>query len=271
MTSDVYGGFASWIESADTAHAPGAQPIYVGRVTWPGTTEAEDTVIKLYPASSCGVANEVIGYIANAKRGIPQPPRGGIILLPEATLPAFALDVAKYVDKKSGFAVCWATSLVQNAKPFKFYRRLVAFDRTRLNAFLKSNFCHTLTGLDHITGNNDRSDANFMCVDDLKYLAIDQGSIGGSDHWHINWVDDNPKNQLLALARDELAVSQYAAWQAHALSESNTTRDLWPQTNSELQTNLKPLLKADQIATILEYMSGRATITTLAQATGQLF
>lgn len=271
LSADSYGGFASWINGPDEGHNPGGQPIFIGRVTWPGSEEPVDTVIKLYPADSCGVANEVIGYVANAKGGIVQPPRGGVLVLPTSMLPPFAIDTQKYTQQGSGVAVCWATPFIQGAKPFRFYRRLAAFDRSRLTAFLKSKFCHMLTCVDHVTGNNDRTDANFMCLDDFKYIAIDQGSVAGGFYWHINWPEDAPKNQLFELARTELVASHFASWQADTLTQAGISNGIWPETIDLIRTNLEGILAPAEIDTIVDYMHSRATVKTLAQATGHLF
>ncbi|BDB29519.1 hypothetical protein CTP10_R69340 (plasmid) [Cupriavidus sp. P-10] len=270
LHADAYCGFSAWINDHDAVHATGAQPVFVGRVLWPGASEPEDTVIKLYPADSCGVANEAIGFTANAIRGVSQPARGGVILLPQGMLPTFGADLTAYVDKGAGLAVCWAATFVQNAKPFRFLRRLASFNQSQLAAFFKSKFAHVLTGVDHVTGNSDRSDANFLYLDDMKYMAIDQGSVGGGPCWHTSWPDEMALNQLNLMARRELTPSQLSSWYTSVLQEGMATQDVWPAVSERVRGDLAGLLGPAQIDTIVEYMSARASNGTLAHACGRL-
>ncbi|SOY55777.1 hypothetical protein [Cupriavidus taiwanensis] len=270
LQADAYCGFSAWISAHDEGHREGAQPVFVGRILWPGCDEAEDAVIKLYPTDSCGVANEVVGFTANAIRGVPQPAKGAVILLPQAILPAFEIDLSPYVDKGTGLAVCWVATLVQSARPFRFLRRLASFEQNQLAAFFKSKFAHMLAGVDHITGNSDRSDANFLYLDDMKYVAIDQGSVGGGPYWHSSWPDDRATNQLHLMAEREMTASQLPAWYTSVLREGLATQELWHSVSDELRQNLVGLLDSDQIETIVEYMSARSSNGTLAQACGRL-
>ncbi|CAM3391753.1 MULTISPECIES: hypothetical protein [Cupriavidus] len=270
LHADAYCGFSGWVSDHDAVHATGAQPVFVGRVLWPGASEPEDTVIKLYPTDSCGVANEVIGFTANAVRGVDQPARGGVILLNREMLPVFDADVTAYVDRSTGLAVCWAATLVQNAKPFRFLRRLSTFDQDQLAAFFRSKFAHILTGVDHATGNSDRSDANFLYLDDMKYVAIDQGAVGGGPYWHSSWPDETAGNQLNLAAQREMTASQLSSWYASVLQEGLKTQDIWPEVSNQLRRDLIGLLDSEQIDTIVEYMSTRASNGTLAQACGRL-
>lgn len=269
LQADAYCGFSAWIHDHDAAHVSGAQPVFVARVMWPGSIEPEDAVIKLYPADSCGVANEVIGYTANAARGVAQPSRGGVLLLPRSMLPVFEGDLSVFLDPRENLAVCWVASFVQNAKPFRFLRRLASFNRCQLDAFFKSEFAHVLTSIDHVTGNSDRSDANFLYRDDMTYVAIDQGAIAGGPHWHATWPDDMAPNQLNVMARNAMTASQLSCWFASVLREGNATQAAWPSVTEQLRTNLAGLLDAEHIDTIVNYMSARASNEALAQACGR--
>lgn len=257
LTSDAYRGFSAPINAIAEHAKPGAQPIFVGRVIWPGSEEPEDVVIKVYEPLTCGVANEVIGYTANALRGISQPKRGGILLLPASLLPPLGVDLTSLLDPESGLAVCWITSLEQHARPFRYVRRLSTFTEKQLQAFYKSRFCLSLTGVDHVTGNNDRHDGNFLYLDDLQYLAIDQGSVGGSVTWHTIWPDETARNELLALVQENLSASQLAVWHSNALIEFYKTETIWNNVSEKLSELLRGLLTQDQIDTITSYMDRR--------------
>ncbi|NHZ33933.1 hypothetical protein [Massilia rubra] len=112
MAADSYRGFSAHLGRLLPGAEKAAQPIFIGRVLWPAGSEPEDVVVKLYEASSCGVANETIGYIVNALRGIRQPRRGGILLLSKRQLPDLNTDLADFIDTHSGLAACWISMKV---------------------------------------------------------------------------------------------------------------------------------------------------------------
>lgn len=257
LGADSYGGFSAWLEESNPVAKKGAQPIYVGRLRWPNEAESTDAVIKLYETSTCGVANEVIGYVANALCGVSQPSKGAALLLPQDALPSMPSDISPYIDAETGIALCWATSLEQGGKPFKFMRKLSTFSEQQVQAFYKSKFCQTLTGVDHGTGNNDRHEGNFLYIDDFHYKAIDQGAIGGSPFWHTMWPDGMAKNELLTLVHKTLKPSQKAPWHSGALLTYEEIRSSWARISDTLPTTLRGLLEPEQVTTIIEYMARR--------------
>lgn len=238
---------------------------------WPNDSQNTDAVIKLYEAHTCGTANEAIGYTANALRGINQPRRGAILLLGKEMLPDIGRDPAEFVDPASGLSACWATSYEQNAKPFHYMRRLSTFTDKQSKAFYKSRFCQLLAGVDHITGNNDRHEGNFLYIDDLKYQAIDQGAIGGGAFWHTLWPDNEARNELLLLVQQNLSASQIAAWYASAILEYQNSNSAWTAIAEEITGILTNLLTPEQIATIITYMTARAVGNRFAESCGNLF
>ncbi|NHZ33932.1 hypothetical protein [Massilia rubra] len=98
-----------------------------------------------------------------------------------------------------------------------------------------------------------------MYEDDLKYLAIDQGCVGGGKYWHTSWPDPHPRNELAILAQSFLNGSQLAAWRAAALMEYGNAQSSWDAILAHVSAMLPGLLDADDIDTIVEYMRGRAT------------
>jgi hypothetical protein len=276
LTSDSYRGFSAFLTDGSGNANNNAQPVYVGRLVWPRNPdseeaeEAEDALIKLYEADSCGTANEAIGYIANELRGIDQPKKGAILLLPPEALPPFNRNLEPYIDTESGMAVCWATTFQQDAKPFKFVRRIASFSEKQAHAFYQSRFCQALTGVDHVTGNNDRHEGNFLYLDDLKYLAIDQGNIGGGILWHKGFPDALARNELLALVQQNLNASQIAAWHSHAILEYHATEGIWARFVTEISKALTDLLTREQLDTIIDYMSSRLPSTKFAAQCGTL-
>lgn len=254
LTSDSYRGFSTNLPDLDSN---GAQPAFVGRLIWPGDLEASDAVIKIYAPQTCGIANEVIGYIANDLRGIPQPKRAAIVLLNESNLEGTEIPVDTFIDKDTRLIACWATTLEQNTKPFKYIRRLSTFTEKQSRAFYQSRFCKELSSIDHVTGNNDRHEGNFLYIDDLKYLAIDQGCVGGGLSWHITWPDRSARNQIVELVHSELQGSPLVTWVAEAILEHEKTQSIWSRIKEEIRLNLTDLLDAESTETIVEYMHDR--------------
>jgi len=259
LAPDSYRGFSAPLGDILAGAEKAAQPIFIGRVLWPEETESEDVVIKLYETNSCGVANETIGYIANAMRGVRQPRRGGILLLSRRELPDFARDLTDFIDPSTGLAACWITSFEQNSQPFRYIRKLSSFSRRQSDAFYKSAFCVRLATVDHVTGNNYRHEGNFLYEDDLKYMAIDQGCVGGGRFWHTSWPDPNPRNELSLLAQNFLTGSQLAKRRADAIMEYEIAQSSWGGVLNQISAALPNLLGNDEIDTIIEYMRNRAT------------
>lgn len=270
LAADSYKGYSAPMQNSREEPFVSAQPIFIGRVLWPGSKEPEDTVIKMYKAATCGTANEAIGYAANALRGVKQPSKGAILLLSRRELPKFDIELDEFIDEATGFTACWATSLEQNTTPFCFVRRLPSFSEKQIKAFYKSTFCHRLVTVDHVTGNNDRHEGNFLYADDLNYLAIDQGCIGGGLHWHTMWPDMNPKNTLLLLAKNTLKPSELSKWEADAIMEHERSQTAWPGNLDQIGAALEGILESDEIKTIVEYMRNRAIGTTFVASCGNL-
>lgn len=270
LTSDSYRGFSAHLGEFLAGAKTAAQPIFIGRVIWPGSQEAEDVVIKLYETHSCGVANEAIGYVINALRGVRQPRRGGVLLLSERELPDLHKNPGEYIDPGTGLAACWISSFEGASRPFRYLRRLSSFSRKQIDAFYSSSFCIRLTTVDHVTGNCDRHEGNFLYEDDLKYLAIDQGCIGGGKHWNTSWPDPNARNELSLLAQANLNGSRLAAWRAAAIMEYEKAQSSWTGILAEVSSALPGLLSADDIDTIIEYMKARATGATFAASCERL-
>lgn len=270
LASDSYKGFSAHLESGKANAEPGAQPIFIGRVIWPGSTTPTDAVIKLYQINTCGPANEVIGYAANSARAINQPKKSAILLLSKKELPNFGIDLDDFVDRRTGLAVCWITSFEQGATPFKFVRRLSTFSEKKAVAFFKSKFCRILAAVDHVTGNNDRHDGNFLYLDDLNYLAIDQGCVGGGLKWHATWPDKNPRNELFQSAQNALTALDMAGWKADAIMEHERSQSGWSVLLDGLRTGLQGLLEPDAIDMIVEYMADRADGSKFAICCGKL-
>ena len=267
LTSDSYRGFSNDIHDFGPG---GAQPLFVGRIIWPGQTHASDFVIKLYHPDTCGIANEAIGYIANKVRRIAQPSNAAILLLEPSHLVGIHPSVEKYADPMTGLIATWVTSLEQNTKPFSYIRRLPTFSAKQAKAFYRSLFCKSLSSVDHVTGNNDRHSGNFLYIDDLKYLAIDQGCVGGGLHWHTTWPDNRATNQLLEIAHAELSGSELSSWTAEAILEHERTQAIWHNLKAEIESNLKYLLDNETSSTIVEYMSDRITGSTFTESCRKL-
>ncbi|XYJ10297.1 hypothetical protein ACSUZJ_23470 [Telluria sp. B2] len=267
LTADSYRGFSV---SLPPSELNGAQPVFVGRLVWPGNSDSSDAVIKLYESNTCGVANEVIGFIANQARGVEQPSQAAIVLLSETNLAGIGVKLKPFVDKSTGLIACWATSLEQSAVPFKYVRQLSTFTAKQTKVFLQSKFCKILSSVDHVTGNNDRHEGNFLYVDDLKYLAIDQGCVGGGIHWHTTWPLASPRNELVELANRELPGSMIAAWASESIFEHNKTQGVWGSIEVLIRANLEGLLDHETAEIILNYMSGRAVANTFATSCGRL-
>ena len=270
LASDSYRGFSANLGEALAGAKTAAQPIFIGRVVWPGCHDPEDAVVKLYEPDSCGVANEAIGYVINTLRGVRQPGRGGVLLLSERELPALYANLRDFIDPDTGLAACWITSFEGASRPFRYLRRLSGFSRRQIDAFYGSSFCIRLTTVDHVTGNCDRHEGNFLYEDDLKYLAIDQGCVGGGKYWHTSWPDQNARNELSLLAQANLSGSRLAAWRAAAIMEYEKAQPGWSGIFAEISSVLPGLLSADHIGTILEYMKTRAAGTTFAASCERL-
>jgi hypothetical protein len=270
LASESYRGFSAHLGDLLAGAKTAAQPIFIGRVVWPDCDEAEDVVVKLYETSSCGVANEAIGYVANALRGVRQPRKCGVLLLSERELPDVGKDLSDFIDSNTGLAACWITSFEASSRPFRYIRRLSSFSRKQSDAFYSSPFCIRLTTVDHVTGNNDRHDGNFLYEDDLKYLAIDQGCVGGGMYWHTSWPDRHARNELSLLAQENLNGSRLAAWRAAAIMEYEKAQPSWTGILTEISSMLRGLLVADDVDTIIGYMRERATGPTFATSCERL-
>lgn len=267
LSSDSYRGFSTNLTLGSEV---GAQPIFIGRLIWPNATHAEDAVFKLYKTDTCGIANETIGYFLNHINGIAQPKLAAIVLLSKESLKGIAVDLHEYIDRSSDMVACWVTSFEQGVKPFRFIRRLSTFSDRQIKAFFKSDFCKRLSSVDHISGNNDRHDGNFLYKDDLHYLAIDQGCVGGSLYWHKTWPDCSAKNELLELARAELTTADWGTWASAALAAHSTADEHWRRRHQELVQKLNDILDKESRDSILEYMNERASGTTFAASCGRL-
>lgn len=270
LTSDSYRGFSAHLGELLAGASAAAQPIFVGRVVWPDCDEAEDVVVKLYETSSCGVANETIGYMVNALRGVRQPKKCGVLLLSEHELPDLKNDLSDYIDPVTGLAACWITSFEASSRPFRYIRRLSSFSKKQSETFYSSPFCIRLTTVDHVTGNNDRHEGNFLYEDDLKYLAIDQGCVGGGKYWHTSWPEQNIRNELSLLAQGNLNGSRLAAWRAAAIMEYEKAQNDWIGILAEISSILPGLLVSDEIDCIIGYMKERATGPTFATSCERL-
>ena len=189
---------------------------------------------------------------------MPQPKYGGILLLSKEALPDFQYDVTPYVDEDSGLAVCWATSLEQNAKPFSYFRRLSSFTERQILAFYESSFSQTLVGVDHVTGNSDRHEGNFLYIDEMRYLAIDQGSVGGGAFWHTMWPDAYAQNKIFDRTKATLSKASFSKWSAKAILEVEATYQVWESLPDTLRPILRNLLNDEQISIIFEYLATRS-------------
>jgi hypothetical protein len=255
LSADSYRGFSALVDSGHL----GAQPAFIGRIVWPGCDEAEDAFIKMYEANTCGTANEAIGFTANQLRGVAQPKKGAVLLLSKRELPQLGIELRNVIDAASGMAVCWATSFEQDTKPFRYLRKPSSLSEKQSNAFYKSRFCQLLATVDHVTGNNDRHEGNFLYRDDLNYLAIDQGCIGGGLYWHTMYPDNLAKNQIALLAQQHLASSHLVAWRAAAIMEYERAQTSWLDILKRISASLPGLLTTDEIDIIIEYMTHRAS------------
>jgi len=267
LTSDSYRGFSS---DMHVLGAGGAQPLFVGRIVWPGQKYASDAVIKLYQPETCGLANEVIGFIANKARRIAQPSNAGILLLEPRHLTGVHSSINDFQDPATGLVATWVTSLEQNTKPFSYIRRLSTFSSKQAKAFYRSLFCKALASVDHVTGNNDRHEGNFLYIDDLKYMAIDQGCVGGGLHWHMTWPDNRARNQLLDITREELSVNELSGWIAEAILEHERTQAIWAEIAEEIKSSLIGLLDDESSETIVQYMDERVSGSTYTESCGKL-
>lgn len=247
-----------------------AQPVFIGRVIWPGDSVPTDAVVKPYEAGTCGVANEAIGYIANSLLGIAQPERAAILLLTEDSIAGLGFPTEKFIDRDSGLCLSWVTTHEQGTKPFRYIRRTSTFSEKQLKAFYRSRFCRQLASVDHVTGNNDRNEGNFLYFDELHYLAIDQGCVGGGIYWHILSPDSNPKNEIRALAQSECSSSEWAIWVSETLTEHQRTQQTWAMVDSKIGEIVTDLLDADDLQTIVEYMDRRVSGSRLAESLGRL-
>jgi hypothetical protein len=255
LSADSYRGFSAPVP---TYHA-GAQPAFIGRILWPGCEEAEDAFIKLYQTTTCGTANEAIGYAANTLRGVAQPKKGAVLLLSKRELPQLDIDLKDFIDSESGLAICWATLLEQNVKPFQFMRRLSSFSEKQLSTFYRSRFCCLLAAVDHVTGNDDRHEGNFLYRDNLNYLAIDQGRVGGGLNWHTMYPDNTAINQISVLAQRNLSAAHLVKWRADAIMEYESAQPHWDSFFKKIVASLSGLLGRDEISMILAYMADRAS------------
>lgn len=255
LSVDCYRGLSASVAAGQR----GAQPAFIGRILWPGSAEPEDAFIKLYEASTCGTANEAIGYAVNALRGVAQPIKGAVLLLSKRELPQLGMDWENFVDPGSGIAACWVTSLEQDVKPFRYLRKLSSFSEKQSQAFYMSQFCKLLATVDLVTGNNDRHEGNFLYRDDLHYLAIDQGCVGGGVHWHTMFPDQTASSQLVRLAKENLKASQWAKWVADSIMEYESAQTGWAEILRKIAHALNGLLTPDEIAMITEYMASRAS------------
>lgn len=269
LTSDAYRGFSSWLKEATPSPKDAIQVIFIGRIRWPEDHENTDAIIKIYKTNTCGVANEAIGYTANAMKGVDQPRRGAILLLDKTTLPDLGY-LNEFIDQATGLAVCWLTSYEQTAKPFRYIRRLPSFTDRQSHIFFRSQFCQRLAGVDHVTGNNDRHEGNFLYIDDLRYMAIDQGCVGGGAFWHTLWPDDNASNELLLLVKNNLTASQLSEWYASALADYHSATPLWADVIDKIGAILIDLLPQDQIQMIINYMAARSASNQFAESCGKL-
>jgi hypothetical protein len=138
-------------------------------------------------------------------------------------------------------------------------RHLSSFSKKQMDAFYTSAFCIRLTTVDHVTGNSDRHEGNFLYEDDLRYMAIDQGCVGGGKYWHTTWPDRNPRNQLALLAQANLQGSRLAGWRAAAMMEYEGAQSSWPGIFTDMAPMLKGLLTQDEIDVIINYMAERST------------
>jgi hypothetical protein len=263
LSQESYRGFSAPFSTPDRIRA-GAQPSFVGRVLWPGQDQPSEVFVKLYEHDSCGVANEVVGYVANRIHAIRQPAAAAILILPRNLLPDLGVELAAYVQPDTDLALCWAASFERAAKPFRYLRRLGTFTANQLKAFIKSDFARKLAIVDSVTGNCDRHDANILVLDDLQYMAIDQGCVGGGKYWTTTWLDQNPANQLLDLVRTELGSTEFSSWRSRAILTAEAMGPKWNEGVAELRDAVAGLLSDDDTDAIVNYVLGRSWPTHFA-------
>lgn len=270
LGNDAYRGFTAPFDTARKATGAGDCASFVGRIAWPGEPIPSAAVIKLYGKETCGTANELIGYFVNALRCVAQPQAAAVLLLTEQQVPPLILNAGEYLDSASGLVACWVTSYEQNATPYSFIRRLPTFTERQRHTFYQSTFCRALASVDCSTGNNDRHEGNYLYVDDLNYLAIDQGCVGGGHYWHRNWPEANPRNEIVQAAKQALTPVQLARWVGRAIIEHENCAQGVGGGLEGVRHLLPGLLSAEAIDTIVKYMQERTLGPHFNQVCGSL-
>lgn len=257
LSSDSYHGFAAELATGVPSNRVPDQIAFIGRVKWDAGSPVQAAVVKVYRHETCGVANELIGYVMNHYRGVAQPRKAAVMLLRPDQLPPMFADSTPFVNPDAAVAVCWLTSFEANARPFSTVRRPSSFSTRESTAFYCSEFCRALASVDTVTGNNDRHDGNFLYVDDLHYLAIDQGCVGGGPRWHLAWPDFNPSNEIVRAIEGELTDARRNQWYSHAILEHEQSAPQFLEGIEALKQLLPGLIGDDEIVVISEYMQKR--------------
>ena len=148
-------------------------------------------VVKIYPASSHGIFNELLGYCLARSLGLPQPRHAALAFVPVAALPErpawiasgepeWPAWVTEWVPKKS--IKPWFDQMkgaVENPpdrKTKKALRRIAADLR-------KWRLAPSVCAFDDWTGNPDRNMGNLIRMGRGSYVIIDHGCLFAAKPW----------------------------------------------------------------------------------------
>jgi len=176
-----------------------------------GDKKGQRAVVKVYPESSLGIINEIIGYALARSLAIPQPEHAAVFMLQTDRLPKKPTWMKD--DEAEWIAFCtswipkktckpWFNNMrgAQENPPDKKTRKAWAKISAELNQWLHAT---RTCAFDHWVGNSDRNIGNLIRMGKGSFSVIDHGQLLGGEPWlqggvNINSVWDNKLKRLVA-------------------------------------------------------------------------
>jgi len=160
---------------------------------------AQRAVVKLYPVSSAGLINELIGYALGKALHLPQPEHAAVFSLPLENLPSRPSWVSAQDTEWIAFCTNWVPK--QTLKPW--FDKLKGSrtnppDKKTKNAMRKISAelnqwsrATKTAAFDHWTGNSDRNIGNLIRMGKGSFIVLDHGQLLGGTAWMSSAPDKN--------------------------------------------------------------------------------
>ena len=152
--------------------------------------------VKMYPASSTGILNEIIGYSLAKALLIPQPEFAALFMMQTSHLTEKPVWMSQGCTEWVAFCTSWIPKktckpwfnnmkgMVENP-PDKKTKKALGKISLELNQWLHAT---RTCAFDHWTGNADRNIGNIIRMGKGSFSVIDHGQLLGGEPWTANGV-----------------------------------------------------------------------------------